>query len=495
MRRITAVSIVLALAGCVDPADPADPDDELTEVVPPDGVLELAPDPSGVATGGWCYGNYVWNGTSARVYWPANGGCDSTVYSPLVVMLNGFGFSHTDYHYLLRHLAKNGYIGVSIDAIPDGVSCAAYDAAATKAWDFVHDFMWTAWSKRFFINPAEVALIGHSRGGETIRHIAEDLEADPIFHVSSIISLAPTEHCAIAADGDNTDSAMVLVGSIDEDNNPERAYQVYDRGSSEASQSDPGANSVVIWKAMKLIEGAGHGAFGVDGSNLSKMTQGYALAFLHAHLKHDLTYYEDYIRGEAVPWGGYPSVTTQYSDGLLRRVIDNFEDGAIGGSTIGGGLSYTAGTAAVLDLGTSNTTPHDTWALRYTPTSTTHTLSWSIPAAKRDVTGFKYLSVRIGQVSGVATDHLRVRVVNNGVTSPWVWLTDHGTLAQHMNMCLAAQCASQGDQAHMGTIRIPLEAFGLHDAVSSVEVGANADALDGEYYLDSVEFSEWIAAP
>jgi hypothetical protein len=457
----------------------------------------LAPDPSTVVGNGWCNTIHNVGGTAARIYYPSNGGCGSSVFSPLVVMLKGNGFSHNDYHYLLRHLAKNGYIGVSIDVIPANLTAAAYQAAADEAWQFVSEFMWTSWSKRFFIDPSRVALIGHSRGGEVVKFLAEDLANDPIFHVRSVISLAPTNQHHIELTGNNTLSAMVLVGSSDADTTTDRAYSTHDEASSEGSQNDPITVPGVLYRSMKLLGGGSHHGFAVEAAQ-SSVTQGYVLAFLHAHLKDDVTYYEDYVRGDAIP-AGWGSATTQYSDGFLRRVIDNFEDGSIANPTIGGSIAVTFGAGGVIDLDPSTDTPHHTRALRYTPPANGGGFAWGIPLGKRDVTLFKYLSVRAGQLAGPATDDLRIRIVNGGAASPWVRLTDHGPLAQPVSMCItpfiAGACAVIDDQAHMGTIRIPLDAFGDHDDVTSVDLSATSEATDGEFLLDNLEFSEFILKP
>jgi hypothetical protein len=47
----------------------------------------------------------------------------------------------------------------------------------------------------------------------------------------------------------------------------------------------------------------------------------------------------------------------------------------------------------------------------------------------------------------------------------------------------------------MGTIRIPLDAFGDHDDVTSVDLSATSEATDGEFLLDNLEFSEFILKP
>lgn len=482
------------LAGCAELADPEDPGDgpqgEDIYVDEP-RTSTIAPDPAAAVETGWCYGNYAWAGTSARLYYPANGSCASSVYSPLVIILPGFGYPHTDYHYLARHLAKNNYIVAAIQALPNGVTVDAYEAAAEQAWDFVYDFAWSEWSKGPFIDPAHIGLIGHSRGGETVRYLAEDLAGNATFHVRSVIALAPTNYEDIRLDGTNTESAMVLIGTKDGDQVPERAYEVHDHASSEASQFDGFVlNPAVIWRSLKLFTDAGHPGFAADGDQ-GHMTQGYALAFFDAHLKNEQTYYEDYIRRNERPAGGFYNTTSQYSDGLYRRVIDNFEDGMTANSTIGGIVGQAAGTGGVIDVNMNNSTPHRTRLLHYTPPANGSGFSWAIPAAKSDETSYAYLSLRVGQISGPITDDLRVRISNAGVISSWVRLTDHGELAQPLDMCVAGGgCSDIEAQNHMGTIRIPLDAFGAHNNVTGVTLGATAEATDGEFYLDNLEFSE-----
>jgi hypothetical protein len=500
------LAVPLLLAACaVEPGAPVEPglvDDATGEPGAVSSVSSavLAPDPAAAVAGGWCNNNVVWNGTTARVYYPSSGGCDSSVFSPLVVVMRGAGFSHLDYHYLLRHLARNGYIGVSIDAVPESLTVAGYQAAADKAWAFVTDFMWTAWSKRFFIDPSRVALIGHSRGGEAVKFLADDLAGDPLFQVRSVIALAPTNQHHVALTGNSTVSAMVLVGGSDADTTTDRAYSTHDEASSDGSQSDPAVNPAVLYRAMKLLSGGSHAGFATEAAQ-SSVTQGYVLAFLHAHLRNDVTYYEDYVRGDAVPAAWPLPVTTQYSDGFLRRVIDNFDDGTLANPTIGGSIGQSLGSGGVIDLDPSPDTPHHTHALRYTPPANGSGFVWGIPPGKTDVTLFKYLSLRVGQLAGVPTDDLRVRIVNSGVSSPSIRLTDHGVLAQPVAMCLApvpafpGACASIATQAHMGTIRVPLDAFGPHDNVTTVHLTAASEAIDGEFLIDNLELSEFILKP
>jgi dienelactone hydrolase len=504
-RALTTTLLLSLLVGCVAPDDALDIDGDHTATAeeasetPEDApdYLALAPDPATAATHGWCYGNYVWNGTAARIYHPAGANdCSTSVHSPLVVLLKGNGFSHTSYHYLGRHLAKNGYIVVALDVVSASNSAADHQAAANEAWAFVNDYVWTVWPKRFFIDPSRVALVGHSRGGETVRYLAHDLKNNPVFHVKSVIALAPTRTTPISLDAQTSLSAMVLVGTADTDTRAESAYAAHDTAGSDASQQDPNINPSALYRSMKLLTNVTHGSFAgdfVEGATV----QGYVLAFLHAHLKNDVTYYEDYVRGDAVPAAWPFGVTSQYSDGFLRRVIDNFDDGALANSTIGGFVSVAIGNTSIVEnLGTSSTTPHQTFALRYDPPSSGAGFIWEIPAGKRDASYFKYLSLRVGQAAGAPTDDLRVRIHNAGVTSPWVRLTDHGQLAQPTTMyTFSGVGITSTQQAHMGTIRIPLSAFGSHDDLQWIELGAANEAIRGEYLIDNLEFSEFVLKP
>jgi dienelactone hydrolase len=486
------------LAGCVVELEP----DDGSGPALGSASSELAADPAGVSAYVACEDDITSGNIDGHVFWPRNGSCASSVYSPLVVIIKGNGYSHTDFDYLAEHLARNGYIAATLEVSVDSQNALEYQEAADEAWDFMSGYLWTEWDLRLFIDPTRVGLVGHSRGGEAVRYLAETIKDDVQFHVRSVVQLAPTEDTDLRLDGDNTQSALVIVGAADADTLAERAYRVHDRAGSDFSQRDPLINPNGIWRSMKMLPTATHDAFAVDAgdepSPQAETTQGYVLAYFHAHLKNDLTYYEDYIRGDEMP-GPFASVAaTQYLDGFYRRVVDNFDDGLLSTPTMlgaGMGISFGAG-ASVVNLATSNASPHYTHVLRYVPPASGAGVSWSIPAnSLRDVSGFKYLSLRVGQIAGAATDDLRIRINNGGVLSPSVRVTDHGTLVQARTMCTSTDCATIVSQNHLGTIRIPLSAFGDHDDVRSISLSATSEATDGEFYLDNLEFSEWIFMP
>ncbi|MFY0534120.1 hypothetical protein [Nannocystis pusilla] len=119
--------------------------------------------------------------------------------------------------------------------------------------------------------------------------------------------------------------------------------------------------------------------------------------------------------------------------------------------------------------------------------------SWTFPAI--DLKDYEWLSMRIGQTSGVATTGLRVYIRNNGVWLPSVAITDHGQIPQPMSMCQLAPCGFPQVYEHMGTVRVPLSALGAHDSVSGVAFVFQGKSAGKDFLIDNLEFSEWVNKP
>lgn len=497
--RITACLAVSAALhmGCAEPTSEGDLElgsDELEHTA--EVVQALASDPSTVATHGYCWHNHIYNGTRARIYYPSNGGCSKSVYSPLVVIVHARGamplggnYNHTRYHYLQRHLARNGFISVSVE-----VGMQDADDAAVTAWDFVEDYVWSVWPKSVYIDPSSVALVGHSRGGAAMRYLAQSLENHPIFTVKSVVNLAPASQ-GPDLDGNQTEGYFHIYGTSDGDTSPGATFANHDRAGDDGSQLDPIWNDDVVYKSVKLLEGATHGGY-IDGGPQNDAVKGYVLAYLAAHNKGDATWYEDYIRGDAVPGGWAQPIHTTYSDGFYRRVIDHFDDGIVNNSTIGGTVGYANATAQVFDPGF----PHDTDVMWMWGHNTSGVVVWTIPAGKRNAGGFEWLSLRIAQLSGAPANDLRIQIRDGITWSKEIRLTDHGTIPQPTEMCFGQQglgClpADLDVVNHMATIRVPLSAFGTHDDVQYVRLRFRGDSAVDTFMIDNLEFSEFILKP
>jgi hypothetical protein len=468
----------------------------------------LAPDPGAAGTYTACPAEeQEFGGTKARIFYARNGTCANAVYGPLVLIIHAAGaggYEYDTYDYLQTHLARNGYISVSLDVEAATIDPSDQEAAAEQAWDFVEDYLWTSWPRRTFINPDSVALIGHSRGGVTVRYLAQHVAGDPVFRVRSVVSLAPGSDAGTPITGLDTVAFLQLYGTSDGDTSPHSTFGYYDEAGDEGSQRDVAVNDEVLYKVIKLAVGATHAGYAGDtapAGSQRRMVQGYVLAFLEAHNHDNIAYYEDYIRANNKPGGYAPRVFTTHSDGYYRRVIDNFDDGFLDGSTIGGEISTFNATAQVLDLADEDNNVHRTHALWTWGAGNGSLVTWTIPAgAMRNASAFEWLSLRIAQTSGAPATGLRIQIRNGAVWSPEIPLTNYGQpvvgeLPQPTLMCFVQLGADCQDYEHMATLRIPLSAFGAHNDVQFVRLVFRGDAFPDTFIVDNLEFSEWIFKP
>jgi hypothetical protein len=364
------------------------------------------------------------------------------------------------------------------------------------------DALRTTWNKRDFILMDRVAVVGHSRGGEYARALALEMNepAEP-WQVQAVVGLASREDGDVVT-GAVANAVMLLHGAHDGDQYPAVGFRVYDNSGTEGSLFLNG-----VERSMKLLEGGRHDGFvetaGGLVTEMGLVTRGYLLAFLAAHLKEDYTWYDQYIRGADVPHGWSGVVANQYSDGVAVNVIDNAEDGNVSPNTMAALVNTQNVTATNADLTGSATSFHETRVLRVTGTAADAHITWRIPEAHRDASIYEYLSFRIGQAGGTPDSDLAIMIRNGDGEDDWsspVAVTEHGRVAQAMEMCVAPTgdwaclAANLDDRVHMETVRIPLSAFGAVDDVQRVRL-LLGDATLRPYYVDGLAFSEWVLAP
>jgi dienelactone hydrolase len=468
--------------------------DEFAENLDADAEFRVkTADPSYSTVHDVCPTSSTFNNVDALIRYPEGTSCWLTLADrPLVVVLPGAGFDYTEYAYLLDHLAANGFVAMSMDILADETPPPGQDGHQNAATTLVGalDDMLADWPFAGQIDPTNIALVGHSRGGLTVRYLADEL-AGPgdDWTVRAIVTLAgkiSSEHPII---GNETEALLVLQGGDDADQPPARGFTNYDGADAEMVLYD----AVTIDKSMKLLEDGVHYQFSTKYglSTQAQVAKGYVLAFLAQHLLQDDFWYEDYIRGDDEPFGWIARVASQFRDNS-RLVVDNFEDGTRSNPNIGGGVSMMLGTAAtVIDLGDEDNVQHETKALQLGGVANGE-FAWTF--AGHDVTDHEWLSLRVGYLDDNGARSLSVRLRSGGAWSAPVLLSSHGTIHQPWEMCEEAGSALPCDTfdvyAHMGTIRVPLSAFGVGlGSVDGVGLVMGSKYATTTFVLDSIEFA------
>lgn len=443
--------------------------------------------------GGLCNWVLTCGGTKARMRWsPSGPGCfsDAVPDMPLAVILPGNGYSDR-YLHLQDHLARNGILSASIQEVSDcGGPVPGCAADHQEVADDTLAYLTSGCFATYFLDkfptatPVDfqrTAVIGHSRGGESARFLAETLDAHPDFSVPAVVSLAPTRHTTQPIYGTSTQAYMLLYGTADFDVPDDQAFESHDLAGWNEWSTPTGFD---VDRVMKLLIGGSHAGF-ADGAvasdtNQRTATRGYVNAFLRAWLLGDWSFYEAYIRGREKPGPISAQIFTQYSTSVSRRVIDNFEDLNTSPSTIGGAVSvFGMDLAEAVDTAAIAETDHVGRVLRVRPGQAGANVRWSVPAGQQNVNSYLYLSLRLGQLDAGGPTDGRVWIRNAGVYS-WVDLANYGGIPE-----------PYGGRGHMHTVRIPLGDLGPHDAVDAVYLQFPAENGVGKRFIvDNLEFAQ-----
>lgn len=413
--------------------------------------------------GCYYFGTYTWDagdGVGAvrgRVYWPSvcgDGTQDPPEALPLVLICHGDGHDYTDYRYLQGHLARNGFICASIEFGNELSNVERAERIRTYL-----GFLRNHWSKKEFVQN-NIALMGHSRGGEAVltaaRKLVDDWGTD--HDINAVISLAPTDsdpnggtEGLESLSGNDAESLLVIAGSMDEDvfgycisgDGPTcglfpikpqaTGFSIYDRAGSEWSTEFALSGSSVVTKSMLFVEGCDHnrwrdqpcsdpGAFQLhaplDCDVHHDVLKGYVNAFCRWRLRGEDDM-KPYFTGEWTPAtvaDHGPRIQTQFSEGSGRRVLDNFEAGGFANATLGtvqADLQIDVLSESAAYLRGDFSSPHDTDVahLRWwgNPLFVDPLIRWTMPAGQglfgsdyNDFSKFEHLSLRIGLMHDAA---------------------------------------------------------------------------------------------
>ncbi len=513
--------------------------------------LEKAADDPDVYTSYPCYyvQTFYWNyagdgiGTvHGRVRWPSNTcNYDDGPPSQLKVLAfgHGNGQDYMDHDYLMAHLAKNGFVTLSIEN-----SGADQDIRARMMLSYLNA-MYAHWGYKERLTE-DVVFAGHSRGGEAAiraaRYVADDVvakEAD--YQTKAIIAIAPTD-----GGNDGTATREIITGAISpaflafyesKDNDviglardpwptiPDRTvFATYDRAGSEASSEGVIIAGQHVRKAMAYVNKGHHKSWLDDDACLDwiggpsctdhqNMAKAYFNAFMRWNANNQSSY-RDYFDGTKLPDSlvGMP-FTMQISDNP-RRVVYNFENGnastnTIGGTVVTGSGIVVSGEDELQEMDPA--APHQTRGMRikWNTASGTPYVRFSIPdnnpmfiGRLRDVRDYSFLSFRAGQNYLDAYNTVNqskdfyVRLYSAAGWSNDVSVGDFGVLNHpHEYLTDLKGTVPYGDYANsnLQTIRIPLSAFTNVDLenVSYIYFYFNKPGhTQGSIHLDSLEFVE-----
>lgn len=153
--------------------------------------------------------------SGARIFRPALADCSTWPPGkfPLVVITHGAGFAYDDYTYLASYLAENGFVAAML-----------YDADTTVGKpDEVADDILALLSEiaGAWIGLAlngDLALLGHSRGGEGVVRAAERFHDEGwLGDLRAVVSLAPTDRHLLSPNAAQVPAFLVMTGSNDTD--------------------------------------------------------------------------------------------------------------------------------------------------------------------------------------------------------------------------------------------------------------------------------------
>jgi hypothetical protein len=428
---------------------------------------------------------------------------------PLFVVVHGNGHTYTNYAFLLEHMARNGFIAMSIH-MQNGLHGLARANAFFDHLNTVNTLFGASVQNK-------VAVLGHSRGGEAVFKIARLNQTLGLgIGLDALISLAPTDQYgreSIA--GAAAVPLFVLYGAKDDDvsgapsGTPlirQSGFSLYDRFQDQD-------------KSMAFVYDATHNgfvthneAFGAPPppplmtvADQQKILLAYCNAFSRLHVLGE-SQWQGMFTGEWKPpqvAATGATIAFQYRD-TTRRSVDTFEGPHAPGdwqtSTIGGAVTESGLPGAPIETQlfvNDNASPHDTGGLRLVWNSAGDQLTFAVPPGQRNVSTFENLSVRLGKVVGggnpAGDQNLRIALRDGTGNERQIRASAFGRI---LEPAVANQLSNT--KSAMASIRIPLSAYTVVcagapqvDLADIVEVKlVFSEIASGDIAVDELEFTQ-----
>ena len=411
--------------------------------------------------------------------------------------------NHLGYMRLLEVLASHGVIAVSIDAydltgdVPSWISeRGQLILRHLELWSHMHNAALFPSYPDFFagrfvgkVDFTRIGISGHSRGGEaSVSAYMQNAASGSPFAIGSVSSIAPVDNL------EETLPAvpyLVILPAADCDVGNLDGLRIYDRAG--------GGIAEATTKSASYVYGANHNFFNsvwaadwddcnpmparqdyIAAASQQRIGEAVLAAFHRSHLLGQ-SVYDDMLRGRLT----FPS-TAGYKVYALRHETNHVKllsGGVPAGLVAAGGATIVAVT---------NPFPHETSVTQIGWSAAGATVTYTVPAAQRDASGFEALAFRVAQTAAAANpvatnQNFQVELVGGGVT--------RAVYAGQFDVIPPRYPHPQGyNLVVMTTVRVPLHSFIMNNSgltltsVDTIRFRFSSPAT-GELYVDDVEFS------
>lgn len=433
---------------------------------------------------------------------------------PLIVIMHGnsgMDTSYLGYNYLLDHLAGHGFVAMSIH-VPPSVFIETRARAILHHLSVMSQNNASPGLFHNHVDFARVGIAGHSRGGESVVRAARINTSEGLgWNIKAAVSIAPTDYFHY---GDPGVPLLVIYGSNDGDVSgawPDRTcFVIYDEAGRPRSfvfvyggthdRFNTEWASIEANVEMKLEIAPGDIPNLISLTDHENVAKGYATAFFRAHLQgkqEQLEYFSTSLKPALV--SGLRIHTSHQEPGSL--LLDNFEQHNVGQNSLGGSVTTASLLAApgedqlhVLD----QHSPHVTSGGSISWSGLAGAYRSTVPAANKDVSGFRVLSFRVTQKYGSASNPA------NQAQDFSVRLTDLNNKSRAIRVGVFTDIPYPYERGFatriksaLKTIRIPLESYTIANlGKQDVDLKALktvafefASTSSGEVEIDDVEFT------
>jgi hypothetical protein len=415
--------------------------------------------------------------------------------------------NHKGYMGLLDRLASHGIIAVSIDAydltgyVPQLIAERSdLILKHIELWSHMNNLATFTTYPDYFagrfaghVDMNEISVCGHSRGGEaSVGAYVRNLTSANPFTISSVSSIAPVDGQSYVLPDV---PYFVILPAADGDVCQLNGQRIYDRAGSALAPADSTTKSGIyvygashnffntVWAADGDDGAAGRDDY-IPAADQQKLGEAFVAAFARTHLNNEVVY-DDLLRGKLT----FPSFAGRKVYPIRHEKLQSkVENGSGAGAVAALGATVTS---------VASPSVHQTQAIRVAWTGGTGTVSYTLPAAKRDVSAYEVFSFRVAQTNSATnpatgSQDFQVELVGGG-HNKIVYATSFGTIPKPYNH--TAWCISPpSHQSVMTTTRIPLHSFIMNNAGVALD---NIDTVrikfsnptQGELYVDDIEFS------